>query len=488
MATTGVTLASGNRVKHSKIRESAFGVIPTSPAFKNLRVTSSSLQPNIDTVTSQELRTDRQIPDQTTVAVKASGDLNFELSFNALDDFFEEVLQGAWSPKPTIVSTGTGMSISSTSTINVSAGGTLFVTGMIVQTSGFATAANNKTAIVVSSTSTTIVFAASTFVNDSSSQAGATVRAVGIQASSGDIAATTGGLSSTALDFTTIDTAAGDWIKIGGAAMAAQFATAADNTFVRVTTVAAHALTCDNLPTNWAADTGSGKTISIFFGDTVTNGTTFWTSTIERNYTDQATPTFEYYTGSATDKLSLSMQASQIVTGSVSMVSQNAAYQTSRASGATDIAAPTYAVLNATSHFGRIGFGGASVVGPDFVMTATVEFANNITPAMAVGSLGAVAMTDGDFNVTGTLDVYFGDISIITNLLNNAPTALNFRIGNTIGNDETYVIDFPQVKLSSAQINDVTKNRPVMQNIGYRAVLSPTYGYTAKICRFFYHE
>ena len=490
MATTGVTLASGNRVRHAKVRETAFGVIPTSPAMQDLRVTSSTLQPNIDAVQSQELRTDRQIPDLTTVAIKASGDLAFELSFSAIDQWFEEVLQGTWTNKPVITNTGAGTPISalSTTTATVASGGAAFLANALVQTSGFALAANNLIGVVASSTATTVVFPASTFTADASPQTGATLRNVGQAGASGDIVATSTGLTSTSLNFTTLGISAGDWIKIGGTLTASQFATGANNAFVRVTSVAANALGLDNLPTGWAADAGTGKTIWIWFGDTVTNGTNLITSTIERTYTDQTTPVYEYYTGSATDKLSLNLTASQIITGSVSVVSQSANYTTTRTSGATDLTPPTYSVLNATSHFGRIGYGGATDVGPDYIMSATIDIANNIQPSFALGALGAVALANGDFNVSGSLNAYFGDASMISTLLTNTATAVNFRIGNTIGNDETYVIDLPQVKLSSAQINDVSKNKPVMQAIGYRAVLSPTFGYTTKICRFWVHQ
>ena len=490
MTTTGVTLASGNRVKHAKIRETAFGVTPASPALKNLRVTTSSLNPNIETVTSQELRTDRQIPDQTTVAIKAAGDINFELSFNALDDFIEEALQGVWSTKPAIVNTAAGTPISalSTTTATVASGGAAFLAGMICLTSGFALAANNKTAVVASSTGTTIVFPASTFTADASPQTGATIRVVGFQGVSGDITATANGLGSTTLDFTTLGLAAGDWINVGGLLTATQFATAANNTFVRVTAIAAHALTCDNLPTGWAVDAGTGKTISVWYGDSVTNGTALWTSTIERSYTDQGTPTFEYFYGSATNGLNLSLSAGQIITGSAAMVSQTAAYLTSRVSGATDVAAPTYPVLNATSNFGRIGVGGASLAGPNYIMSATVDISNNISPDMALGTLGAVGLNNGDFNVTGSLDVYFGDTTLLSNLLNNAATSLNFTIGDGNSPRETYVIDFPQVKYTSGQIGGVAKNQPVKQTVGYRAVLSPTFGWTAKVTRFWYTE
>jgi len=490
MTTTGVTLASGNRVSHKKVRESAFGVTPTNPSMKVLRVTSSTLQPNIDTVVSSELRTDRQIPDQTTVAVKAAGDINFELSFNALDDFFEEVLQGAWAVKPVLANAATATPISalSTTTATVTAGGAAFLAGMICLTSGFALAANYKTAVVASSTATSIVFPASTFTADASPQTGATIRVVGFQGASGDITATSAGLASTALDFTTLGISAGDFINVGGLSAGTSFATAANNVFIRVTGVAPHALTCDNLPSGWAVDAGTGKTISIWYGDELTNGTALWTSTIERNYSDQAIPTFEYFYGSATNGLNMSLEAGKIVTGAVSMVSQTAAYLTSRVAGATDVAAPTYPVLNATSNFGRIGIGGATLAGPNYIMSATVDIANNITADFAVGALGAIGMTNGDFNVTGNLNVYFGDTTLLANLLNNAATALNFTISDGNSPRESYVIDFPQVKYTSGQINNVAKNQAVMQAVGYRAVLSPTYGYTAKVTRFWYTE
>lgn len=489
MATTNVTLASGNRVKHSKVREAAFGVTPTSPAMKNLRVTNSTLQPNIETVVSQELRTDRQIPDQTLVAVKASGDINFELSFAALDDFFEEVFQGVWLTKPAIVNTAAGTPISNAtaSTITVASGGGAFLANSLAMTAGFVNAANNLLGILVPGTGTTVVFTgATTFVTDASPQIGAAVRVVGKSGASGDIAATSTGLTSVILDFTTLSMAVGDWINIGGALAINQFATAANNSFARITSIKTNVILLDNLPAGWAADAGAGKFIYIFFGDSLVNGTTLWTSTIERNYTDQGTPTFEYYTGSATDKMSLSMSASQIITGSVSVVCQNASFLVSRAAGATDVLAPTYPVLNATSNFARIGLGGVVVSGPNYVMAATVEIANNISPNMALGNLGAVALTNGDFNLSGSLNVYFGDTSLLATLLSNAPTALNFIISDTLNTNESYILSMPQVKLSSGTINDVSKNRAVMQAIGYRAILSPTYGYTAKITRFWF--
>ena len=68
-------LQSTNRVKLSKVRESTFGVTPTSPVFKTQRQTSSSLALNPQTVVSNEIRSDRQVTDLILVGLQAGGDV-----------------------------------------------------------------------------------------------------------------------------------------------------------------------------------------------------------------------------------------------------------------------------------------------------------------------------------------------------------------------------------------------------------------------------
>ena len=184
--------------------------------------------------------------------------------------------------------------------------------------------------------------------------------------------------------------------------------------------------------------------------------------------------------------MTLTLAAGQIITGSVSMVAASASYQTTRKSGATDLAPPTYPVMNATSNIARLGFAGSVI--SDYVMQATIDIDNSITQSMAVGTLYAVGLVNGDLNVTGTLNAYFEDITLIQDLLNNSATSLNFVIADPLNPQEAYILDLPQAKLTSAQVNDVAKNRAVMQSIGFRAVLSPTYGYTAKLIRFWSHQ
>ncbi|TGV23899.1 hypothetical protein EN811_31160, partial [bacterium M00.F.Ca.ET.168.01.1.1] len=91
-------------------------------------------------------------------------------------------------------------------------------------------------------------YVGSGITDEAAPAAAARMKVVGFQGSSGDITATSTGIGSTTLDFTTLGLTVGQWIKIGGIAAGEQFATAALNTFARITAIAANALTLDNLP------------------------------------------------------------------------------------------------------------------------------------------------------------------------------------------------------------------------------------------------
>src|SRR5215475_8726562 len=119
-----------------------------------------------------------------------------ETTFGVADDDFEEALQGTWSNNPSIVvaTADTEISDVSATTLTVAAGGAAFVAAMLTYVSGFLTAANNKLARVSASTATAIVYPAATFTAETAAiPACATVRQVGFEGASGDLAAVTVG-------------------------------------------------------------------------------------------------------------------------------------------------------------------------------------------------------------------------------------------------------------------------------------------------------
>jgi hypothetical protein len=486
-------LQSTNRVKLSKVRETTFGVAPANPVFKAVRQTSSSLAANPKTVISAEIRPDAQVTDLILVDEDAGGDVAGEIAFGVADDDFEEALRGTWSNNPSIVvaTADTEISDVSATTITVGAGGAAFVAAMLTTISGFQTPSNNKLARVSSSTATAIVYPAVTFTAETAPiPAGATVRQVGFEGASGDLAAVTvggNGLQSTALDFTTLGLSPGRWVKIGDGDNAGHsFATAADNDFCRISAVAAHKLSFDVVPAGWTADAGTGVALRVFAGDFLVNGTTIRSNTIERQYLDHSPVDYEYFTGQALNVLAVDAKQAAPATYTKTYVGKSASITPARAAGATDIPAPEFGVLNTTSNIGRIGFNGAAVTGPNFVLAASFNINNNYRAQKSLGVLGAVGIGGGQFTVTGQLQTYFGDASIYNQILNNTQVSFDMRLGRKDGNRETLLFDFPAIKLSSGSPSVGGTNQDVMIQAGFTAIRHVPLGYTVSVGRFWY--
>lgn len=486
-------LQSTNRVKLSKVRETTFGITPTSPAFKTQRQTSSSLALNPQTVVSSEIRSDRQVTDLVLVGMQAGGDVGHEISFKSVDDDLEEALQGTWSLKPVRDNAGTADSIitavtASSDTYTTTDTGADFIAGMLVWAEGFTNVANNSLfKAQAGSSGTAVVAPASPGLTDETAPPGtAVLRAVGFEGASGDIVAGASGLTSTALNFTTIGLSVGEWVRVGGSTTGSKFATAASNGWCRISAIAATALTFDVVPSGWTTDSGTGKTIQVYFGDFLTNGSTKRSNTFERQYLDHSPANYEYLTGMTLDQFSITASAQAIATCTAQYVGAGGSVTAARVSGATDIAAPTKAVLNTSSNVGRIAFNGAEIIGPNYVTSAAFTINNNLRRQNAVGSLAAVGVGNGEFSVTGTLETYFGDASVLDKVMNNTLTSFDMRIGRSDGNREKLAFDFPSIKLSSGSPTVSGKNADVMLSAGFTAFMDSDLGYTMSIGRFWY--
>lgn len=88
--------ASSNRVRLRAIKQSAFGVTPTTGTSTDLRFTGESLAFAINSETSKEIRSDRQVADLIQTGAEASGDIQFELSYGTFDELFAGALGSAW--------------------------------------------------------------------------------------------------------------------------------------------------------------------------------------------------------------------------------------------------------------------------------------------------------------------------------------------------------------------------------------------------------
>lgn len=141
-------MSSADRIRLAYIEESTFGTTP-SGNLQTLRLTGESLRPDTQTTQSQEIRSDRQLSDIIRTNFSTSGDINFELSYGAYDDFLLAALQAAaWSAVVTVTASTISFAASSGGTQVVSDSGSGFgsiVVGAWVKITDAANAVNNGT-------------------------------------------------------------------------------------------------------------------------------------------------------------------------------------------------------------------------------------------------------------------------------------------------------------------------------------------------------
>ena len=78
------------------IKETEWGVTPTSPTLKKLRLTGESFTFNPETSTSTELNPTRDVRDVILTSAGASGGFNFELSYGTYDDIIASLFHNDW--------------------------------------------------------------------------------------------------------------------------------------------------------------------------------------------------------------------------------------------------------------------------------------------------------------------------------------------------------------------------------------------------------
>lgn len=467
-------MTDANRLQLATVREVTFGTTPVTPRMRLARTTGESLQFVPQFVSSNEIRPDRMNADPIKVNENNSGGINIELSYpvdnSPLSDFIRSVMFNTWVNSPTFDNDGTADSVVTdagtvANTYAVVSGGASAVVGHLVRATSFTNAANNQIFRVASSTATTIVGTALGLTAEAVPPAAAKLKVVGFAGASADITATASGLGSTALNFTTLGLAVGQWIKIGGTAAGDKFATALLNDWARITAIAATALTLDNLPSGWTTDTGTGKTIKVWFGDTIKNGVTQTSMTIERGFLAQAVPTYIVQTGMVAGQMSLNYATESIVNGSFTFMGLVGSQSTVTLDAIPDTAT-TNAIMSANVNVGRIAESGSVVAAPNFVRSAQLSINNNLRQITAVGSVGAVDIGEGECAVSGTLETYFGSNTLLTKLLAGTVGSINIR---TQKDNQAIIVGIPRATFTDGSPSAGQKNSDVMLPLAFMA-------------------
>lgn len=481
-------MTDSNRLRLTVVPETTVGTTPGTPRMLTVRNTGESLsyQPNM--ITSNEIRSDRMNADPILVGQTNGGAVNIEFHYpvqnSGLDYFIASAMVAAWTNTPTRDNDGTADSVitdvaATTGVMTVSSTGGTFVVGHLIRNSNFTNSGNNGLFRITTGSATAPAVGASIFTNETAPPATARIKVVGFQGASGDITATATGLGSTTLDFTTLGIVAGQWLKISAEGGAYSFATAALADWVRVTAITATALTFDNRPSGWTTDSGTSKTIRVYFGDRIINGTTLSALTIERGFMGQGTPTYISQTGMSVNEWSMSVQTAQAVTSSFTFMGMSGAASTTSLDASPD-AAPdtaTYSIMAAGVNVGRVAEAGSSLSSPNWVRALSFRLNNNLAMLNSIDSSAAVGHRKGESALTVNLDTYFGSSALLAKLIAGTATSANTRIAK---NSQAVVFTFPRLTYMSGNPNASGKNTDVLVPLVAQASYDSTTG--AQMC------
>lgn len=352
-----------------------------------------------------------------------------------------------------------------TSTISAAAGLDAFTVNDLVLLSGFGQPLTNGLKSVATVAAGAITLDEAIGADEGAPPASARVQKVGHQFGANDLAVVVNGttvqLTAATTDLTTLGLVAGEWIFIGGAN---EFATAANqNVYARCDVITAGAITFGKTSKTMGAE-GVGPAVDIFMGTVIRNepdpnDIKRRTYQIERTLGRDANGVqSEYLIGSMANEFTFNNTTAELINADLAFISAD--HQTR--DGATGVKAgtrpsqPSEDAFNTTSDVKRARL---SVVTPGdpnpsalfaYATDYTIVINNNVSPNKAIGVLGAISMAVGNFDISGSLEVYFSTVAAIQAVRNNADVTFDIVMAkNNVG----WIFDIPLLALGDGRLN-----------------------------------
>jgi len=452
-----MSFAETNQIDIAVIKETTFGVLPTTPTMKSIGITSESLSHGVETTDSNTIRSDRKSLDAVVVGANPSGSVSFELSTENLN---EDLLEGVFAHSFYGKAQGSVTSTVTADTIEIAGVTDLtkrFTAGEFVQIVG--STLNTGSLEILSLTDTVLT------MNDTlaTETVDGNVRWV---IDPGDLSIASGKINSAALyDFTTL-------VEVGMCITLVGFTTSTNNKVVTVSAVTATDLTVEETLTDEVA--ASGYLVPFAF---LKDGVTKKSFSIERINNDVGAYTL--FRGMTPSQMTLTFTSKAIITGSMEFIGADLVSTDVDTSAfhSTLVAAPTNESLNATSDVASLSIDNTPVVfGTTLISEFNFTLNNNARGQSGIGVLGNAGVGFGFSAITGNLNMFFDGQTYYEKFINNTALSISVR---SVGNDgESIAVYIPRLKIQQNPGGQATGvNADVMQNMTWKASVSATNDY-----------
>jgi len=514
------------------LKEASPGVLPGTEQWFRIDVdTYPQFGATVETAARDIISTSRQSERGSAIGITASGGVSQDLTQVALTEFWESVFAstkdsqpqhgGVFETSPTVTATGYD--------IGTPAAAAGYLANHLVYAEDYGITANVGLKLVTGTTLDEVEVSGLSV--EGSPPSDAKLMVVGLQGASGDIeidvASSRPAITSTVLDFTTFDINAGDMLYIGD-----RLSTGADNAFsfntdeniglVRVFSVAANRIDLDRAPTRDAdgrfvdmvADTGTGKTIRLYFGDRTYNKRSDTTGFIKQSWRlerrlgipnpigSPGVVQAEYLIGAVLNETVINIARGLIKT-EMRFVALDKEDRSGEAGAATELytegdtilSLPATEAYNSTSDvlandFILVPAAASPDASPEklfgFITDATFNMTNNASVRPAVGVFGGFLITLGKWGLGATYTAYFSSVSAPQAIRANSQVAITFGVAKVAnGRRQGTVLDSPNGTGGGGELR-VTPNNPIQMPITYGGARDTGLDYTMKVTEFNY--
>ena len=452
--------------------EETLKTLPVTPIWYPLEPNSySDFGGQLATIARNPINPSRQRKKGVITDLDASGGFNQDLTFNNTTRllqgfFFADMRQKASSSPingPHVVMTA----ITAANDDYTAASGlpTTTIAGDLLYASGFGVSANNGLKTASAAGTGTAWSVNESLLDEASPPATSKVELVGHQFASADCNIVMNGtlaqLTSAAVTMTTLPLVEGEWVYLGDDTIGNAFVN--NQGYARIKTIAAGYIEFDKTTWTPQAETGTGKTIRIYYGSVLKNeddpdDIIRRTYNVERTLGEDANGVMsEYLVGAVANELTLNVAQADKVTIDLSFV----ATDNEQRNGTTGVKSGTRPTLvsedayNTSSDFARIKL---ALVSDDTDITPLFAYAtqltltvnNNVTPNKAIGVLGAFDTSAGTFEVGGNITAYFASIDAVQSVRNNADITLDIILAK---DNKALIIDVPLISLGDGRLN-----------------------------------
>lgn len=459
--------------------EETLGVLPVTPVWKPLEPNSYDDFGGENTLLArQTINAGRQRKKGVITDLDASGGFEQDFTQTNFQDLLQGLMYASFRRKAEREGAAAITDVEVTGNLISLPDTDGFYVGSLIWCSGFAVSANNGLKRVAAVISDTTIETDETLADETPGST-AKIVVVGHEFGAGDLDVSATGnytsLTSTTKTLTELGLIPGEWIFIGGDIAGDRFATAVNNGFKRVRSIAANTIVVDKSLTTMATEASTTETVRVFYGRVLKNEALL-ANQLRRSYNlerqlgapDTSNPSqiqSEYLVGAVPNEFELQINTADKVMGMMSFV---ALYNQQR-TGATGVKSGTRQAANETDAFNtssdfasiRMSIHSESAENPDalfaYLTDLTITFNNNLTANKAVSVLGAFEVTAGTFEVGGEVTAYFSEVDAINAVTDNSDVTIHAVV---VKNNAGFALDLPLIALGDGRL-EIALNDPI---------------------------